>query len=544
LDILKLFANTRGTFHKDGLGGGGAGGAGGAGGRAKRSATFPGLRKWPSAPAPVVATPVATPVAKVSVAVPLQETVSKEESSESDDEVVVAQGRRGSPDGCGIVAKDDSVRVKKGWLMKEDSVTKKLVQHWFVAQDGALFYYRDPKAESNGFLDGVIDLNMVQSLDLCNIGRNFGFTLRAGDSKVHKLSSVTLRTRDKWVDVISRFAHLKSPAAASVTPSPPPSLPSMSSSSSSSVPSSKASSTSSVATEEQDDDLSDDHFASAKPEPVPVAPPVIKASEQRPLATESREMPRLSLSTTESAAAAAALKLQMQMKLQTALAEATSLRESVVRLETNLHLQERKLQICQTRLADAQKDILLEQDKKIKALQETAQAKRLYEALLEQHARLQDRVVQVEVESSRKVSQSYEELEAKENVIADLSEQLKDSEERVFAVLEQLDNIQQHRADVHDTCVQTMDESEVDVAVIRVLKERLHCCEEEIDALEISNWEMAQELERERDMARGQEKSFAARIEDLANKLYLTEKSLRQMKERRQSRHSRTKRDE
>ena len=42
-------------------------------------------------------------------------------------------------------------------------------KHWFVLQGSALMYFRDPGAENNGLLDGIIDLGLVQKVGgLCN----------------------------------------------------------------------------------------------------------------------------------------------------------------------------------------------------------------------------------------------------------------------------------------------------------------------------------------------------------------------------------------
>jgi len=39
----------------------------------------------------------------------------------------------------------------------------------------ALMYYRDPTAEDKGILDGVIDLNGVNSISEVQVARNYGF---------------------------------------------------------------------------------------------------------------------------------------------------------------------------------------------------------------------------------------------------------------------------------------------------------------------------------------------------------------------------------
>jgi myosin phosphatase Rho-interacting protein len=51
------------------------------------------------------------------------------------------------------------------------------VKHWFVLRGSALMYYRDPSAEDNGILDGVIDLGMVQKVTEIQVARNYGFEI-------------------------------------------------------------------------------------------------------------------------------------------------------------------------------------------------------------------------------------------------------------------------------------------------------------------------------------------------------------------------------
>jgi myosin phosphatase Rho-interacting protein len=41
----------------------------------------------------------------------------------------------------------------------------------------ALMYYRDPSAEDNSVLDGVIDLGMVQKVTEIQVARNYGFEI-------------------------------------------------------------------------------------------------------------------------------------------------------------------------------------------------------------------------------------------------------------------------------------------------------------------------------------------------------------------------------
>ena len=52
-----------------------------------------------------------------------------------------------------------------------------------MLQDVALLYYRDPKAESKGFLDGIIDLSLVQQVEKTDLPRNFGFSIHTFEGK-------------------------------------------------------------------------------------------------------------------------------------------------------------------------------------------------------------------------------------------------------------------------------------------------------------------------------------------------------------------------
>ena len=97
---------------------------------------------------------------------------------------------RGVPDGCGldvslqltplttpdtqatkitpkipIPSPHELLNLKKGWLMKQ-SPANDWHKHWFVLQGTALMYFRDPSAENNGLLDGIIDLGLVQKVRL------------------------------------------------------------------------------------------------------------------------------------------------------------------------------------------------------------------------------------------------------------------------------------------------------------------------------------------------------------------------------------------
>ena len=62
-----------------------------------------------------------------------------------------------------IPSPHELLNLKKGWLMKR-SPAKDWHKHWFVLQGTALMYFRDPSAENNGLLDGIIDLGLVQKV--------------------------------------------------------------------------------------------------------------------------------------------------------------------------------------------------------------------------------------------------------------------------------------------------------------------------------------------------------------------------------------------
>jgi len=118
---------------------------------------------------------------------------------------------RGAPDGCGL---DPAVEAltKKGWLMKQGA-TKEWHKYWFVLQDVALLFYRDPKAETKGFLDGIIDLSQVQRIGKQDLPRHFGFYVRTYDGKVTLFSAITDGIRKNWIASLQKAANV-SPSAA------------------------------------------------------------------------------------------------------------------------------------------------------------------------------------------------------------------------------------------------------------------------------------------------------------------------------------------
>lgn len=50
-------------------------------------------------------------------------------------------------------------------------------KHWFVLRGSALLFYRDPTAEDQGILDGVIDLSTVTTVNEVQVQRNYGFQI-------------------------------------------------------------------------------------------------------------------------------------------------------------------------------------------------------------------------------------------------------------------------------------------------------------------------------------------------------------------------------
>ena len=116
---------------------------------------------------------------------------------------------RGAPDGCGLDNPDSPSELlnKKGWLMKQ-GLTKEWHKYWFVLQDVALLYYRDPKAESKGFLDGIIDLSQVQRIDKQELPRHFGFYIKTYEGKNTVFSAITDGIRKNWIASLQKAANV------------------------------------------------------------------------------------------------------------------------------------------------------------------------------------------------------------------------------------------------------------------------------------------------------------------------------------------------
>ena len=126
-----------------------------------------------------------------------------------DEEILPEPGpneSRGTPDGCGLDSPAELLN-KKGWLMKQ-GLTKEWHKYWFVLQDVALLYYRDPKAESKGFLDGIIDLSQVQRIDKQELPRHFGFHIKTYEGKTTVFSAITDGIRKNWIASLQKAANV------------------------------------------------------------------------------------------------------------------------------------------------------------------------------------------------------------------------------------------------------------------------------------------------------------------------------------------------
>nr|XP_024218759.1 protein outspread isoform X2 [Halyomorpha halys] len=130
---------------------------------------------------------------------------------------------RGDPDGCGLdtsilryspsdlridLPAEELLNIKRGWLMKQGQ-DKEWTKHWFVLRGNGLLYYRDPKAEDQGILDGVIDLSGISSVNESQSQRNYGFQLMTWDGKVFTLSALTSGIRANWISAIQKAAGIQ-----------------------------------------------------------------------------------------------------------------------------------------------------------------------------------------------------------------------------------------------------------------------------------------------------------------------------------------------
>ncbi|VVC44570.1 Hypothetical protein CINCED_3A020537 [Cinara cedri] len=140
-----------------------------------------------------------------------------------DSDVTNQKQIRGDPDGCGLdlslryspsselrvdLPTEDLLNIKKGWLMKQGSTSDEWNKHWFVLRGSALLFYRDPTAEDQGILDGVVDLSCVTTVNEVQVNRNYGFQTISWDDKRVILSAITSGIRTNWVSAIRRAAGL------------------------------------------------------------------------------------------------------------------------------------------------------------------------------------------------------------------------------------------------------------------------------------------------------------------------------------------------
>lgn len=130
---------------------------------------------------------------------------------------------RGDPDGCGLdptmlryspsdlrvdLPAEDILNVKRGWLLKQGP-DKEWTKHWFVLRGNGLMYYRDPKAEDQSILDGVIDLSQVSCVTETQAQRNYGFQLLKWEGGKEILSALTSGIRTNWMSAIRRAAGIQ-----------------------------------------------------------------------------------------------------------------------------------------------------------------------------------------------------------------------------------------------------------------------------------------------------------------------------------------------
>ncbi|KAK7080081.1 hypothetical protein SK128_023690, partial [Halocaridina rubra] len=82
-------------------------------------------------------------------------------------------------------------------------------KYWFVLRGSGLTFYRDPSAEDNGILDGIIDLGVAKSIEECEVGRNYGFMIMTWEEKKYVFSAVTSGIRGNWIQALRNAANLK-----------------------------------------------------------------------------------------------------------------------------------------------------------------------------------------------------------------------------------------------------------------------------------------------------------------------------------------------
>ncbi|TRY74588.1 hypothetical protein TCAL_01641 [Tigriopus californicus] len=609
------------------------------------------------------------------------------------------RGKRGVPDGGNLTSEGAfDLNVKKGWLMKESgrSDSKEWHKYWFVLQDGALMYYRDPLAESNGFLDGVIALNLVEEVDVEDVDRNFGFRLKTLEPRIHRLSAVTAGIRMKWMDAVKCATSASSTPRTSISKDVMPDKldtepvktyaePASSSPSTNKTPttrltaarrvdsfsklssltnpasnsytsSSRSSSYCPTATNESMEEsitksaesararvnnaLRKETFHIRSKSSVDISNRLPMRSDSKdynscinntrditnpkqPLVIEKQEKHPTAVLQTHSVTDMKAMqdrvsevekknaKLEVELKGMRAQAlllksDSESLRDHLEKEQSSSTQLRHDLEASEKRLADLTKEKKIESDKLVKIMQDNSVLKQsmsehiknadkwksMYQNLMYDSEDLQERILVYERETERRSSTLGDQLLSKDQIIADLSEQLKESEERIHDLLADMDatkedrqTLQQaheeemsrlimaveskfnedrlsrkesqsnrsHDSDDEDTktIVQIPEAgsastpeafselcSRLQAAIDEIdhLKRTLRDRQSSIDTLDVEKVCLEQAFKRTILMHEEQEKMLVERVQDLTNKLYSSEKSLRQIQERRASR--------
>lgn len=124
---------------------------------------------------------------------------------------------RGDPDGCNLDSESTAnfmseslIREKKGWLMKLDNKSREWSKHWFTLRGAALFFYRDPNAETKGVLDGVIDVNSLTEVVPVSVSRNYAFQLTTWEKNQITLSAMADSVRNDWIKLLRVVAGITS----------------------------------------------------------------------------------------------------------------------------------------------------------------------------------------------------------------------------------------------------------------------------------------------------------------------------------------------
>lgn len=126
--------------------------------------------------------------------------------SKAADPVVVRGGKVGSGK---LIASEESLNAKKGWLMKLDNRTGEWSKHWFTLSGAALFYYRDPLCEERGVLDGVLDVNSLSGVvEEPSASKQHAFQLITWDKQRLFLASLSPGSRNSWLAVLRAAAGL------------------------------------------------------------------------------------------------------------------------------------------------------------------------------------------------------------------------------------------------------------------------------------------------------------------------------------------------